>query len=157
MNLSDSHKGCPYIVGGLLRGLIMNKQKVLFVCIENAGRSQMAEAFAKLYPDIIDAYSAGSKPSGKLNPQVVAVLQDIDIDISKNTSKGFNSLPIKNFDYVVTMGCGDTCPFVPAKEHIDWKIEDPKGKELDEVAKIRDIIKDKVEDLVNFIKERKLS
>ncbi|MBI5701469.1 arsenate reductase ArsC [Candidatus Saganbacteria bacterium] len=132
-----------------------NKIKILFVCVENTGRSQMAEGFAKKYAgDKIEVFSAGSKPLGKLNPVAIQVMQDIGIDIAKQVSKGFDSLPYKKFDYVVTMGCGDACPFIPSTEHLDWKIEDPKGKPISEVAKIRDEIGLKVKELIDRILEK---
>jgi len=128
-------------------------KKVLFVCIENSCRSQMAEGFAKtLGKDVVNAYSAGSKAIGKVNPDAIVVMKETGIDISLNKSKGFSDLPVKKFDYVITMGCGDVCPFVPADKHIDWKIEDPKGKPLEFFRKTRDQIKDNVLDLI-----RKLS
>jgi len=124
-------------------------KKVLFVCVENSCRSQMADGFAKvLGKGKIESYSAGSKPSGKVNPEAIKIMQELGIDISAAKSKGFNDLPAKEFDYVVTMGCQDTCPFVPAKEHIDWQIEDPKNKGEDFFRKTRDLIKEKVEQLI---------
>jgi arsenate reductase (thioredoxin) len=127
--------------------------KILFVCIENAGRSQMAEGFARsMAGDKFDIYSAGSKPSGKINPLAVEVMNEAGIDISNNRSKGFKDLPIKQFDYIVTMGCGDACPIIPSKKHVDWELDDPKGKSIEEVRKIRDIINEKVKNLPAFLK-----
>ena len=124
-------------------------KKVLFVCVENSCRSQIADGFAKvLGKGKIESYSAGSRPSGKVNPDAIQIMQEAGIDISKAQSKGFQDLGIKEFDYVVTMGCQDTCPFVPAKEHIDWQIEDPKGKDQTFFRKTRDLIKEKVEQLI---------
>lgn len=129
-------------------------KRVLFVCVENSCRSQIAEGFAKaLGKDIVEAYSAGSKPSGKVNPMAIEVMREIDIDISGQKSKGFAELPIKNFDYVITLGCKDVCPFVSAKEHIEWQISDPKGKDTKFFRNVRDAIKCKVEELVRIIKE----
>jgi glutathione/glutaredoxin type arsenate reductase len=126
-------------------------QKVLFVCIENSCRSQIAEGFARsLGKDVIEAYSAGSKPSGKVNPDAIKVMREAGIDISLQESKGFSDLTGKNFDYVITLGCGDACPFVPADKHIEWKIENPMGKDLDFFRQTRDEIRDKV---INFIEK----
>jgi arsenate reductase len=128
-------------------------KKVLFVCIENSCRSQMAEGLAREFgKDILEAYSAGSKPSREVNPNAIKVMKEIDIDISSYKPKGFKDLPIKTFDYVITLGCGDICPFIPAKEHIDWLIDDPKGKEIEYFRKTRDFIEDKVKGLRQEIK-----
>ncbi|MFA7294969.1 MAG: arsenate reductase ArsC [Candidatus Omnitrophota bacterium] len=127
-------------------------KKVLFVCVENSCRSQIAEGFAKALGGVkLESYSAGSKPSGKVNPDAIKVMREIGIDISAVKSKGFNDLTVKDFDYVITMGCKDICPFVPAKEHIDWEIEDPKGKGEEFFRKIRDLIKEKVESLIREV------
>ncbi len=124
------------------------KNRVLFVCVENSCRSQMAEGFARhLFADKIEPYSAGSKPSGKINPDAIKVMGEIGIDISSQGSKGFAELPVKEFDYVVTMGCQDVCPYFPAKEHIDWQIEDPKGKGIEAFRRVRDKIGEKVQEL----------
>jgi glutathione/glutaredoxin type arsenate reductase len=127
-------------------------KKILFVCVENSCRSQMAEGFAKALGGLkFEAYSAGSNPSGKVNPEAIKVMRQIGIDISTAKSKGFNELAVKEFDYVVTMGCQDICPFVPAKKHIDWEIEDPKGKGEEFFRKTRDQIKEKVESLIREV------
>jgi arsenate reductase len=126
------------------------KKKVLFVCIENSCRSQMAEGFAGYFGSaVLDAYSAGSKPSGKINPVAIRVMREAGRDISRQKSKGFDGLSFKEFDYVVTLGCQDTCPFVPAGEHIEWHIEDPKGKSTDYFREVRNKIRHKV---INLIK-----
>jgi len=130
-------------------------KKVLFVCIENSCRSQIAEGFAKsIGKDAVEAYSAGSKSSGVVNPMAVEVMQEIGIDIAGQKSKGFLDLPVKKFDYVITLGCKDVCPFVPASEHIEWQIADPKDKGLDFFRKIRDQIGREVEKLIQNVKER---
>jgi len=124
-------------------------KKVLFVCVENSCRSQMAEGWARhLGKGEIEAYSAGSKPSGTVNPDAVKVMAEAGIDISGQPSKGFLDLPVKEFDYVVTMGCKDVCPFAPANKHIEWQIEDPKGRDIDYFRKARDVIKLKVMGLI---------
>jgi arsenate reductase len=127
---------------------------ILFVCVENSCRSQIAEGLAKdIGKGLFDVYSSGSKPSGKINPSAIEVMKEIGIDISRQGSKGFSDLPIKTFDYAVTLGCKDTCPFVPANEHIEWMITDPKGKDFDFFRKTRDEIKMHIEKLVNNIKK----
>jgi len=129
----------------------------LFVCVENSCRSQMAEGFAKKHGgDKIEAFSAGSKPAGIVSPDAIKVMKEIGIDISDQTSKGFELLPYNKFDYIVTMGCKDVypeqsrgvCPYFPAKERIDWEIEDPKGKGLEVFRKVRDEIGNKVKGLL---------
>lgn len=130
---------------------MINKKKVLFICVENSCRSQIAEGFARYFGiGALEVYSAGSRPSGKINPDAVDVMREIGIDISNQSSKGFNDLPVKDFDYVITMGCKDTCPFVPAGHHIDWQIEDPKAKGMDFFRKVREEIKDKI---IGFIEK----
>ena len=127
--------------------------KVLFVCVENSCRSQMAEGLANnFYKRVISAYSAGSRPSGKVNPDAVEVMKEIGIDILKQSSKGFGDLPVKDFDYVITLGCKDICPFFPAKAFREWDIPDPKGKDIKIFIKTRDLIKEEIEKLVKEIK-----
>jgi len=127
------------------------KKRILFICIENSCRSQIAEGFVKhLDINTLEVYSAGSKPSGEVNPMAIEVMLELGIDISQQKSKGFNDLPIKKFDYVITLGCNDLCPFVPADKHIEWRIENPRGKDLNFFRKIRDQIKNEV---TSFIKK----
>lgn len=124
-------------------------KRILFVCIENSCRSQMAEGFARFYgKGKIEAFSAGSRPSGKVNEIAVEVMKEIGIDISKQESKGFDALPYKEFDVLVTMGCGDECLFVPASSRVDWKIRDPKGQSIEFFREVRDEIKGKVLKLI---------
>ena len=119
--------------------------KILFVCVENSCRSQMAEGFARMYGKVkIEVFSAGSRSSGKVNQTAVEVMKEIGIDIGKQGSKGFDALPYKEFDLLITMGCGDECPFVPAKKRIDWQIRDPKGQSIEVFREVRDLIKEKV-------------
>ncbi|MDH4221935.1 MAG: arsenate reductase ArsC [candidate division Zixibacteria bacterium] len=126
-------------------------KKVLFLCVNNSCRSQMAEGFARFYgEDKIEAFSAGSNLSGKVDELAVEVMKEKGIDISKNESKGFDVLPYKDFDYVISMGCGDICPFVSAKQRIDWETEDPKGGSKDKFREVRDKIEEKVKE---FLKE----
>jgi len=124
------------------------KKQVLFVCVENAGRSQMAEALARLRAgDVIDPHSAGSKPSGRINPDAIAAMQEVGYDLAAHKSKSLDEIPEVEYDAVVTMGCGDACPFVRAGQRFDWNIPDPKGKSLEEVRQIRDFIDSKVREL----------
>jgi protein-tyrosine-phosphatase len=128
-------------------------KKVLFVCVENSCRSQMAEGFARIIgKGVIEAYSAGSRPSGKVNPLAIEVMKEAGIDISMNKSKCFNDIKGIKFDYVVTLGCGDTCPFVSADKHIHWDIQDPKRKDIEFFRITRDETAKKITDLVNGIK-----
>ena len=127
--------------------------RVLFVCIENAGRSQMAEAFAKIYGrNGVEAYSAGSRPSGTVNPQAVEVMRELGYDLTAHRSKSLNEIPDTGYDAVVTMGCGDECPFVRARQRFDWNIPDPKGKGIEAVREIRSIIDAQVHDLIRTLK-----
>jgi len=122
---------------------------VLFVCVENSCRSQMADGFAKVLGEgKLQSYSCGSRPGGKVDPVAIKVMQEAGIDISQAQPKGCLGLGVKEFDYLITMGCSDICPFVPAREHIDWQIEDPKGKNEDFFRKTRDLIKEKIELLI---------
>ena len=129
----------------------MSKQKpsVLFVCVHNAGRSQMAAALlARHAGDRVTIRSAGSEPADQLNPAVVAAMSEIGIDIAKETPKLLTSELAADADVVVTMGCGDTCPVFPGKRYEDWVLDDPAGLGLDEVRPIRDEIDAAVRNLV---------
>lgn len=129
----------------------MNEQKkILFVCVENSNRSQMSQAFAHIYgSNTIQAYSAGSKPSGIINPKAIAAMKELGYDLSKHESKSINSVEqYAPFDAVVTMGCGDACPWMPAKKFIDWQIPDPKNMDPEEFNKVRDLISTKVKGLL---------
>ena len=129
-----------------------HKPKIVFVCVENARRSQMAEGFAKSFgKGKIDVYSAGSRPSGRIDPLVVEVMREKGVDLSSNRSKSLDDLPQVEMDYVVTMGCEDTCPAVLAKKMIAWEIPDPKGKPLDEIRQIRDLLEAKVKRLLEEV------
>ncbi|MFL5729872.1 MAG: arsenate reductase ArsC [Cytophagaceae bacterium] len=124
-------------------------KKLLFVCIENSNRSQMAQAFARIYgSERAEAYSAGSAPSGKINPKAVAAMKELGYDLSLHDSKSLQEIPQEEYDYIVTMGCGDSCPWMPAKKRIDWNIPDPRNMEGEEFNKVRDLIKEKVQDLL---------
>jgi len=125
------------------------KTKILFVCIENSNRSQMAEAFARMVGDDVRVYSAGSQPSGKINLKAVASMKEIGYDLTKHHSKSLNEIKqYAPFDVVVTMGCGDACPWMPAKKFIDWEIPDPKEMDESNFRRVRALIKDKVSELL---------
>jgi arsenate reductase len=129
----------------------MSKQKpsVLFVCVHNAGRSQMAAALlARQAGDRVTIRSAGSEPADRLNPAVVAAMREIGIDIAKETPKLLTSELAADADVVITMGCGDTCPVFPGKRYEDWVLDNPAGLGLDEVRPIRDEIDAAVRNLV---------
>jgi arsenate reductase (thioredoxin) len=120
-------------------------RRALFVCIGNAGRSQMAQAF---YEELGgEARSAGSRPATALDGTVVDVMQEIDIDLSSRRPKGFTDADVEWADVVVTMGCGDVCPFFPGKEYVDWNLPDPVTLSRDEVRGLRDDIRRRVADL----------
>ena len=124
-------------------------KKVLFVCIENSNRSQMAEAFARMYGQgRVEAYSAGSRPSGQINPKAINAMKELGYDLSRHSSKSLSEIPDMEYDFVATMGCGDECPFVGTKEREDWDIPDPKDMEPDEFHAVRDLIEAKVRNLI---------
>src|SRR5215470_10597053 len=125
------------------------KKKVLFVCIENSNRSQMAEAFARLLDKNIEAFSAGSKPSGTVNPKAITAMKQLGYDLSKHQSKSLQDIEkYAPFDVVITMGCGDACPWMPAKKFVDWNIPDPKNMQREDFNRIRNFIADKVKELL---------
>jgi len=126
----------------------MKRPVVLFVCIRNAGRSQMAEALMTRASDgRVEARSAGSAPAEAVHPEVAVAIKELDIDISTNTPKALTPDVIDGVDVVVTMGCGDACPVIPGARVIDWDLEDPAGRPMDEVRAIRDDIAQRVEEL----------
>lgn len=123
--------------------------RVLFVCVENSCRSQMAEAFARMHGAGVEAYSAGSRPSGAVNERAVASMREIGYDLATHRSKSLDEIPAGPFDVVVTMGCGDACPWVPATRREDWEIPDPKAMEPDEFRKVRFEIARRVDALLS--------
>jgi arsenate reductase len=126
-----------------------DKPSVLFVCIHNAGRSQMAAGFlSALAGDAIEVRSAGSAPAASVNPAAVEAMAEVGIDISTQNPKILTTDAVQASDVVITMGCGDTCPFFPGKSYRDWVLEDPAGKGVESVRPIRDQIKVRVEDLI---------
>jgi protein-tyrosine-phosphatase len=129
------------------------KKKLLFVCIENSNRSQMSQAFAKIHGgNNVEAYSAGSKPSGRINPKAIAAMKELGYDLSRHHSKNLDEVKeYAPFDVVVTMGCGDACPWMPAKQFVDWQIPDPKDMDEPAFKGVRDLIENKVKDLLNTL------
>ena len=127
-------------------------KRLLFVCVENSNRSQMAEAFARIHGrETIEAYSAGSRPSGKINPKAIEAMRDVNYDLSKHQSKSLSEIPDIEYDFVATMGCGDQCPFVRAKQREDWNIPDPKDMPPDEFRRVRDLIEMRVKELLSAV------
>lgn len=124
--------------------------KLLFVCVENSNRSQMSQAFATLLgKKKVAAYSAGSRPSGIVNPKAIASMKELGYDLSKHDSKSLEEVKaFAPFDVVVTMGCGDACPWMPARQFVDWQIPDPKNMEPTAFNEVRDFIKEKVNELL---------
>jgi len=130
----------------------MNKKRIVFICLENARRSQMAEGFAEAVGQgKIDVCSAGSRPSFQIDPLVIEVMKEKGIDLSGKQPKGLNDLPSIEMDYLITMGCEETCPAVLAKKVIEWEIPDPKGKSIDVFRKVRDMIEEKVKGFLGDI------
>ncbi len=129
-------------------------KKLLFVCIENSNRSQMSQAFATMIGGAdVAAYSAGSKPSGIVNPKAIAAMKELGYDLSKHDSKSLEDVKaFAPFDAVVTMGCGDACPWMPANKFIDWQIPDPKHMAPATFNEVRDLIKVKVKELIEGLK-----
>ncbi len=127
-------------------------QNILFVCVENAGRSQMAEGFGKHFgTGKVNVYSAGSNPRKHVHEYAVEVMREKHIDISKSSPKGFDGLQIARFDYVVNIGCEDECPVVPVREVLTWDIPDPKNGSVENYRKIRDIIEKKVKTMIEAL------
>lgn len=128
-----------------MQHLSKTPKRVLFVCVENANRSQMAEAFARIYGgEGIEAHSAGSRPSGRINPKAISAMRDIGYDLTGHRSNSLSEIPDVEYDFVATMGCGDACPLIRAKRREDWSIPDPKDMEPQEFRAIRDLIEQRV-------------
>jgi protein-tyrosine-phosphatase len=119
--------------------------KAVFVCVENSNRSQMAEAFARMAG--IDAYSAGSRPSGKVNLKAISAMRELGYDLTTHNSKSLDELPNVEFDVAVTMGCGDACPNLNAKRREDWAIPDPRDMSPEQFREVRDLVGRKVNEL----------
>lgn len=129
------------------------KAAVLFVCVHNAGRSQMAAGYLKhLAGDEIKVLSAGTEPGLEINPMALAVMQEEGIDLSTAKPEKLSDAKVLESDYVITMGCGDACPYFPGKTYLDWPLTDPKGQPIEVVREIRNEIKAKVEALIAEIR-----
>ena len=128
--------------------MTLARKRVLFVCVENANRSQMAEAFARLHGgDGVEAVSAGSRPSGVINPKAVRFMEEIGYDLTTHASKSLDQIE-GEFDAVITMGCGDDCPWVPARRREDWALPDPKHMDDEQYRAVRDEISSRVRALL---------
>lgn len=136
--------------------MVMEKiASVMFVCVHNAGRSQMAQGFLEhLAGDRVEVRSSGTMPADQVNPAAVDAMAELGIDIRNAKPKVLTDEDVRASDYVITMGCGDACPFYPGKKYLDWKLDDPAGKDVASVRPIRDQIKQLVEDLVQEIDKR---
>ena len=127
------------------------KKRILFVCVENANRSQMAEAFAHLHgASAVEVYSAGSRPSGQINPRAVQFMGELGYDLSRHRSKSLDEID-GHFDAVITMGCGDNCPWIPASRREDWNLPDPKNMDDAGYRAVRDEIGKRVRDLLESL------
>jgi protein-tyrosine-phosphatase len=124
-------------------------KQVLFVCVENSNRSQMAEAFTRIHgAGKVEPYSAGSRPSGRVNPRAVDSMRELGYDLSQHSTKSLSEIPDVEYDFVATMGCGDECPFIRAKRREDWDIPDPKEMPPDQFRAVRDLIESRVKELL---------
>ena len=127
--------------------------QILFVCIENSNRSQMAEAFARIHGgDDVASYSAGSEPGGEVNARAIAAMGEIGYDLGTHRSKSLSDVPDVEYDWLIAMGCGDRCPFVKARHRADWDIPDPKSMQSDQFREVRDLIERKVRELVDRLR-----
>ena len=127
-------------------------KRVIFVCVENSTRSQMAEAFARMHgTGQVEAFSAGSRPSGRINLQAVEAMREVGYDLTTHTSKGLDDFNGQRFDATVTMGCGDACPLVLAGQRLEWQIPDPRELPPDRFREVRDLIEAKVKELLQHL------
>jgi len=130
-------------------GTDTTRPSVLFLCVHNAGRSQMAAGFLRhLVGDRVEVFSAGSEPSNAINPTAVEVMAEKGIDLAGQSPRRWDDDMVLAADVVVTLGCGDTCPYFPGRRYLDWEVGDPSGKPIDEVREIRDEIETRVRDLI---------
>jgi arsenate reductase len=135
-----------------MTGTAEHKPTVLFVCIHNAGRSQMAAGYmTALSKGAVEVRSGGSEPGAEINPMAIAVMAEEDIDISQGLPQLMTTEQVRDSDVVITMGCGDVCPIFPGKRYEDWELVDPKGKTFEEVRPIRDDIKARIQVLLSEI------
>ncbi|HSF23884.1 MAG TPA: arsenate reductase ArsC [Blastocatellia bacterium] len=126
-----------------------DRKRVLFVCVENSCRSQIAEAFARIHGnENVEVYSAGSRASGRINPKAIDSMREIGYDLAAHASKSLADLPDVEYDYAITMGCGDECPFVRARQREDWAIPDPKEMDPTEFRRVLDAIETRVKALM---------
>ncbi len=124
-------------------------KKVVFVCVENSNRSQMAEAFARIHSSgKIEAFSAGSRPSGRVNSKAIDAMRELGYDLTTHHSKGLDAFNGQEVEVAVTMGCGDECPLVHANHRVDWKIPDPRDMTPDQFRDVRNLIESKVKELI---------
>ena len=129
-----------------------DKPQILFVCVHNAGRSQIAAGFMEnISQGRVKVFSAGSAPKDSINPLAVQAMAEVGIDIANNQPKILTNKAVQESDVVITMGCGDSCPFYPGKRYEDWELEDPAGQSIEKVREIRDQIKIKVEELLSSL------
>ena len=127
-------------------------KKVLFACVENSCRSQMAEGFANIHgTNVLMPFSAGSKASGEINDKAVIAMKEIGYDLTEHKSKGLDEFSDIKFDYLITLGCNDKCPNIETKLRIEWDIPDPKNMNLEDFFKVRDLIEKKVLSLIDEI------
>jgi arsenate reductase len=130
----------------------MTPKRIIFVCVENSNRSQIAEAFARIHGGArMEAFSAGSRPSGRVNPKAVESMKEVGYDLTTHTSKGLDEFNGQEFDVAVTMGCGDECPLLLAKKRLDWQIPDPKALPPDQFTEVRQMIERKVVELLRSL------
>lgn len=131
---------------------VIEVKRILFVCVENSNRSQMAEAFARMLGgEKVDAYSAGSRPSGRINPKAIHAMKEIGYDLTSHASKGLDAFDDQPVDVAVTMGCGDECPRVRASRREEWQIPDPREMSPDQFREVRDLIASKVDELLRSL------
>ena len=127
-------------------------KRVIFVCVENSNRSQMAKAFARIHgAGKVEAHSAGSRPSGRVNPKAIEAMKEVGYDLTTHTSKGLDGFNGQEFDAAVTMGCGDECPLVLARRRLDWRIPDPREMPPEWFREVRDMIEAKVKELLQSL------
>ena len=127
-------------------------KRVVFVCVENSNRSQMAEAFARIHGgDQVEPYSAGSRPSGKVNPRAIEFMREVGYDLTAHASKSLDQFNGQEIDVAVTMGCGDACPLVRAARREEWNIPDPKAMPPEQFREVRDLIEGKVKELLSML------
>lgn len=130
----------------------VGRPSVLFVCVHNAGRSQMAAALLiRRGQGRVDVRSAGTQPAEDINPTVVAAMREVGLDLAASVPSALTAAAVQASDVVITMGCGDACPVFPGKQYVDWPVEDPAGQDLDAVRRIRDEIARRVDDLVTTL------